>query len=272
MKTYTNRVLVSFSGRCPLECKHCYTLDRDWPKSNQDIDEIEQIVASVQDSIFDIIYISHDRENFIDEQAGFQLTESLYETFHKSILIITRKCLCQDTINKLAALRKKMVANNHSLFVAVSIPANSSYEITEKIDRIATPLDRCELLKSLHQNNITSIFMARPIFPKYIIPTDEVVEMISDYHDYIDAVVASGLAVNNSILERLKLSEDGLRFLPGNHSEFLIGSSAKNIQYLDVNSELKEIEKVCCENGIVFSTHSMDALNQLEYKLSCIVP
>lgn len=266
MKKYTNRVLVSFSGRCPLECKHCYTLDSDCHKNIQDMDEIEQIIAAVRGLTFDIIYISHDRENFIDEQAGVQLTEELYETFHKSILIITRKCLSQETVIQLAALSKRMANNDHTLFVAVSIPANSSYGITENRDRIATPLDRCELLKRLHLNGINSIFLARPIFPNSIIPIYEVIEMISSYHDYIDAVVASGLAVNDSILERLALSEDRFKFLPGNHSNFLIGSSAKNIKYIDVNSELTIIEKECNEKEIVFSTHSMDAINKLEYR------
>lgn len=266
MKTYTNRALVSFSGKCPLECNHCYTLDSDCIKTSQDVDEIEQIIASIRSSPFDIIYVSHDRENFIDEQAGVKLTKALYETFHKSILIITRKCLCQDTIKQLANLSEKMINNNHTLFVAVSIPANSSYGITEKKDRIATPSDRCELLKRIHENGIKSILLARPIFPDSIIPTIEVIEMISSYHSFIDAVVASGLAVNHSILERLAINEDCFKYLPGNHDNYLIGSSAKNIKYIDVNVELTRIKKECNNKEIIFSTHSMDALNQIEHR------
>ena len=264
MKTYTNRVLVSFQGKCPLECKHCYTLDHVSQKNNQDIDEIEQIISSIRGMKFDIIYVSHDRENFIDEQAGLQLAESLYETFHKSILIITRKCLCQDTIVQLANLRRKMEINSHYLFVAVSIPANSSYGITEKIDKISTPEARCELLKSLHKNGINSILLARPLFPNAIIPTEEIIELITRYHNYIDAVVASGLAINNSILDRLGMNEKDFKCLPGNNDRFLIGSSAKDIKYIDVSAELSEIDRVCNEYGIVFSNHSMDALNKIQ--------
>ncbi|QTE67633.1 hypothetical protein JNO48_10555 [Clostridiales bacterium] len=268
MVSYTNRVLVSFSGKCPLECKHCYTLDFDCPKTKQDMDEIDQIVASIRNSSFDIIYVSHDRENFIDEQAGIRLVESLYETYQKSMLIITRKNLAQDTVRQLAELSEKMADNNQTLFIAVSIPANASYGITEKTDKIATPSDRCELLFRLHQSGIKTILLARPIFPNSIIPTSEITGMISDYHDSIDAVVASGLAVNDTILERLGLSGKELNYLPGNNKEFLIGSSAKDIKYLDVHSELAEIENTCKDFGIVFSTHSMDALNQLKAVIS----
>lgn len=264
MKRYTNRVLVSFTGRCPLECKHCYTLDQDSPKCSQDMEEVEQIVESIYGQLFDIVYVSHDRENFIDEKAGIKLTELLYKTYQRSIFIITRKCFSQDTIRQLATLSRKMADNHHSLFVGVSIPANDSYGITEKKDKIASPIDRCELLKRLHQNGIISILLARPIFPNSIVPTNEVIEMISTYHDCIDAVVASGLAVNDSILERLCLNKKELKYLPGNNNNYLIGSSAKNIKYIDVSSELGEIEKACSEYGIIFSSHSMDALNQLQ--------
>lgn len=264
MREYKKRVLVSFSGKCPLECKHCYTLDHECQKDIPDMDEVKQIIASIRNLSFDIIYVSHDRENFIDEQAGINLVVSLFETYHKSILIITRKCLSQTTIEQLAALGKNMAEHNHSLYIAVSIPANSSYGITENIERIANPSDRCELLKRLHKSGIKSILLARPIFPNSIIPTNEVVEMISDFHDCIDAVVASGLAVNDSILERLRINEKELNYLPGDNNQFLIGSSAKDIKYIDVSSELATIEKKCSEYGIVFSSHSMDALNKLQ--------
>jgi len=260
---YTKRVLVSFSGRCPLECKHCYTLDCDSPKLNKDIDEVEQIVVSIRGSAFDVIYVSHDRENFIDEQAGIKLTESLYDSYNCSILVITRQCLCQGTIKQLAVLSKRMAANNHSLFVAVSIPANASYGITERTDRIATPLERCEVIKNLHQNGLKSILLARPIFPNAIVPVEEVIDMISLYHEYIDAVVASGLAVNDAIIERLGLNDSELSYLTGDNTGYLIGSSAKNIKYIDVSHELSEIKNACNKHGVVFATHSMDALNQL---------
>ena len=83
MKSFSDRVLVSFTGTCPLECKHCYTLDQSEPKNNNDIDEIEQIVESISGSSFDIIYVSHDRENFIDEHSGLRLVESLYDTYRR---------------------------------------------------------------------------------------------------------------------------------------------------------------------------------------------
>lgn len=264
MNKYINRALVSFSGRCPLQCKHCYTLDNDCAEIKNDMHEIEHIIESLRESTFDIIYVSHDRENFVNEQAGVKLTEQLYETYNCSILIITRQCLSQETVRQLAVLSNKMTENKHSLFIAVSIPANSSYGITENVGCIATPLERCQTIKILHQYGLKTILLARPIFPSSIIPVDEVIEMIVSYHEYIDAVVASGIAVNKPIIARLAIDDKGFKYLPGNNAEFLVGSSAKDIKYVDVSSELAAIQNVCKEYGITFSTHSMEALNNLK--------
>lgn len=263
MNNYIERALVSFSGPCPLNCKHCYTLDNDNPSNGDDYSEVEKIVNSISSSSFDIIYVSHDRENFMDEEAGFHLVERLFQTYHKSILIITRKLLNQTTISKLGDLNKLMSKEDKELYIAVSIPANSSYSITENEDLIATPSERYDLLARIHNEGIKSILMARPIFPNKFVPTTEITSSIAKYHNSIDAVVASGLAVNEAILERLQLNADSFKFLPGNNQEFLIGSSAKNIKYIDVTDELSAIEQTCKEYNIVFSTHSMNALNIL---------
>ena len=177
--------------------------------------------------------------------------------------MITRINLSQSTVNQLAELNRYMNEANESLFVAVSIPATFSYALTENPDVIASPQERIDCLIRLHNAGIPSILLARPIFPNSIIPSREITELIIENHDSIDAVVASGLAVNEDILSRLNIPIERFSFLPGNNNEYLIGSSAKNIRYIDVNDELSEINSVCKKFGIVFSTHSMDALNQL---------
>ena len=105
--------------------------------------------------------------------------------------------------------------------------------------------------------------MARPVFPREIIPTTEIVDLIVRYAPNIDAVVASGLAINKHILQRLKMKREAFRYLSGNHAEFLIGSQAENIEYIDVSNELSEIQHCCGKLNIPFSTHSMEALNSI---------
>lgn len=261
---FRDRKIVSFSGYCPLNCKHCYTYELPLQNGKNDLGEIPDIVESLADADdFDVIYVSRSRENFIDETAGAKLLESLYEAYHKPMLVITRKDLSNLCIERLAKLNKKMKQEERLLTVAVSVPANKSYCITEDAKCVVEPESRCMVLKHLHEAGIHTIFMARPVFPREIIPTTEIVDLIVRYAPNIDAVVASGLAINEHILQRLKMKREAFRYLSGNHAEFLIGSQAENIEYIDVSNELSEIQHCCGKLNIPFSTHSMEALNSI---------
>lgn len=265
MNTIKKRKLISFSGYCSVNCKHCYTHDLTQEKKKSDNDEITDIITELDDDddSFDVIYVSRSRENFINEDAGTKLVEKIYQTHKKHIFIITRKCLSDSCIARLAKLNERMKETGLLLSVAVSIPANNSYAITEDVTCIATPEERCDCIRRLHSAGVKTIFMARPVFPNSIIPVNELIDMIKDNAPYINAVVASGLAVNDKILERLQLEKERFNYLPGNNTEFLIGANAKDIKYIDVTPELRKIQKCCQTYDLPFSTHSMQALNDL---------
>ena len=268
MKTIETRKLVSFSGYCPVKCKHCYTYELPVCKTKSDADEVEDIIASLDDGVpFDVVYVSHNRENFLDEEAGIKLVEELYNTQKKHIFVITRKSLSASCISRLAAVSSKMEVDNLLFAVAVSIPAKGSYTVTEDAACIATPEERCDCIRRLHNAGIKTVFMARPVFPDNIIPVEEITGMIKENASYIDAVVSSGLAVNPAILGRLGMSENDFNYLPGDNAEFLIGSEAKDIKYIDVKAEMKKIQDCCEAYSIPFECHSMDALNLLLEKL-----
>ena len=98
---FRDRKIVSFSGYCPLNCKHCYTYELPLQNGKNDLGEIPDIVESLADADdFDVIYVSRSRENFIDETAGAKLLESLYEAYHKPMLVITRKDLRQHRMKR----------------------------------------------------------------------------------------------------------------------------------------------------------------------------
>ena len=264
MKTISKRKLVSFSGCCPVNCKHCYTYELAHSKTRSDADEIEGIVSHLNNGEpYDVVYVSHNRENFIDEDAGVDLVEALYKTQKKHIFIITRKSLSNSCISRLAEVSEKMEKTDLLLAVAVSIPANKSYYVTENVACIASPDERCDCIRRLHSAGIKTVFMARPVFPDSIIPVKEITKMIKDNASYIDAVVSSGLAVNSAILERLQMAESSFNYLPGDNAEYLIGSEAENIKYIDVRTELETIQECCRTCSIPFATHSMQALNLL---------
>lgn len=265
MKRLLNkRALVSFSGYCPLRCKHCYTYELKQEKNKKDYEEINEIIDSLYNKEFDVVYVSHDRENMIDEKAGVELVKRIYKTFHKPILIITRKVLGGDTITSLSQICESMKANNNIFAVGVSVSANDSYNMLEDISVIDSPEDRFCFIQDLHNNHIPTILMARPILPDNLIPTREIIDLIKKYSPFIDAIVSSGVAVNDGILKRLGMSDSDFNYLPGDNAEFLIGTEVCDIKYVDVKSELERVKECCDECDKPFFTHSMDALNFLE--------
>ena len=261
----SNRKLVSFDGHCPVNCKHCYTHDFVYETEiNPDYGQINDLVSSLDDGKdFDVIYVSRRRENFIDESAGIELIKQLYRKYKKHILVITRMNLTKTCIDQLAQINCAMMTEGKRLVVAISIAADSSYNTIEDSQHIASPRDRCEALKKTHEAGIQTILMARPILPNSIIPTREIIELIIEYKQSIDVVVSSGLAVNHRILSRLNKTEKDFIYLPGDNTEFLIGSEAKGIRYVDVSKELASIKESCIKIKIPFYTHSIQALNQL---------
>ena len=260
MGKYSSRALVSFEDRCPLNCKHCYTYELDAPSTNHNI---KNIVSKLSGADFDVLYISQRYENFYDEDQGYSLCKELFTKYHKDIFIITRSYLSDRMIRNLCDLNKEMQCHGNNLILAVSICATNSYTRTENPELCPTPAQRMMNLQRARIGGIRTILMLRPIFPETIIPVTECTTLVSDYSEYIDAVVTSGLIVTDGILKRLQLDRNLLSYLAEGDSSYLDNLRNKEVMYVDVEAELQEIASVCGSLGIPCFRHSMPALNAI---------
>ena len=77
MEKLEKRELVSFDGACPYKCKHCYTFGLNEENKNLSIDDI---VESLKEKEFDVIYVSHNKENFINPKEGIYVENYLKHT------------------------------------------------------------------------------------------------------------------------------------------------------------------------------------------------
>lgn len=255
---YQNRALVSFKGKCPMNCKHCYTFDLD---DQEEISDVSEVVNANIPVDCDIIYVSQRYENFYDEEIGYDLCSSLYEKYHKDIFIITRSVLSDAMMQKLSDLNKQMAMKGHTLYLSVSICADASYAVTEDVKNCPTPSQRISNLQRAHMHGIRTVLMLRPIFPDKIIPISECLSFISQYAYCIDAVVTSGLIVTQNILKRLNLEQNELAYNSTGDSSYLADLQGKDIYYVDVEDELRQIESQCAMNHVPCFRHSMPALN-----------
>lgn len=257
---YKSRALISFEGKCPMKCKHCYTYDLDFQEYNLDINSI---VKKLETQSCDIFYVSQRYENFFDENSGYLLCNELYTKYHKDIFIITRSYLSDDMIHKLCCLSDLMRQKGNTLYLAVSVCANESYGITESIEICPTPIQRLSNLQRAHMGNIKTVLVVRPVFPNAVIPVAECASLISQFAKCIDSVVASGLIVTERILKQLQINKDALPYLPSGDSTYLADLRADEIRYVDVEDELQQIERQCSFENIPCFRHSMPALNYI---------
>ena len=144
------REIVSFDGPCPYNCKHCYTFELDRTGDNRTVDEI---VDSLMDKEFDIVYVSQRKDNFVNPDEGIELCEKLYDRYNCNLIAITRNIFDSKQLDRLDGLNKKMRCNNRYLFFAVSIPAIDSAELTEDLNKLYDSLLNWVCLKDFEKNN-----------------------------------------------------------------------------------------------------------------------
>lgn len=257
---YNDRVLVSFDGLCEYACKHCYTQDMDQKLPKRTVDEI---VDSIKEESFDIIYVSQKKENFIDPDEGLDLCEKLYERYQCSIMAITRNVFQPHQLERLVTLHNKMKNNKHELFIGVSVPALYSAYKTENLDLLPEPKQRLEFVKDLYNKGLNVILFLRPLFPDKIISLSEAFEIINLLDKQVSCVVSAGLVTNKHILDRLGLKACDFDYLPEGQSEYLKGAADLEFNYTDVEYELSQVHDYCLDKEIPFFRHSLPAINYL---------
>lgn len=252
------REFVSFDGKCTFACKHCYTHELPPEKKHR---TLEEIVNSLSDKVFDIVYVSQKNENFIVKDEGLLLCEKIYEKYQKDLFLITR-CVFNDVhIERLKNLSKKMAADNHTLFIGVSICGLDSYDKTENSKLIPTPYERILFLEKLKQAGVINLLFLRPIFPEKIIPTSEYLEIIDLTTGYISGIVTAGLLVTPSIAKRLNLDNFNLTYNNDGQSDYLVGTiEGDKAKMIDVTTEMNTIKEYCNQKQIPLFEHSLHAV------------
>lgn len=255
-----NRVFVSFDGQCPYNCKHCFSFEC---KQQSPPRTINQIIDSLQDLYFDVVYVSQKRENFINPGLGLLLCEKLFERYRCNIVIITRNVFSDIEQERLLSLKDKMRACGKYLFIGVSVVGKASACFTEDLSVAPSPMARIEFAKKIYQKGLYSMLLIRPMFPETIIPSREWKSIVDQVAGSISCILSGALMVNRDILARLGLNETDLHYLDGGESEYLEGAIAGSMKFVDVRNELSQLKAYCHDYSIPFFEHSLPAINYL---------
>lgn len=249
------RVFVSFDEFCPHQCRYCFTYDI--PRLRERT--IEEIVNSIENDTFDVIYISQKNDNFSNPYKGMELTRQLFRKYKTNVFIITRTVFDKKQLRELDELSKEVNDAGKMMFVAVSINAIDSISICENPDLVAMPMRRISFIKELSTIGLHPILMLRPVFPSEVIPVAECEKLIEATSNDVSCVVSSGLGVNDSILSRLGMKESDFSYKE--NQEYLQGAIECEIKFVNVEKELAALHKKCTSLGIPMFEHSMPAIN-----------
>ena len=253
----SKRTFVSFDELCPYQCKFCfsYGITRDRIRTT------EEIVNSISNDDFDVIYVSQKNDNFANPFRGLTLCQQLFRKYTSNLFIITRNVLSDDEITELGKLKSHMLTKNRHMFVAISLNALASINLCENENVVCTPEERIDFIKRLANKGFMPILMLRPVFPDSIIPVGECLQIIEQTHQYISCVVSSGLGINSDILKRLSMKESD--FIYNECQDYLQGAIDCDIKFVNVDYEIKQIYEKCSSLNVAIFDHSMPALNYI---------
>lgn len=262
------RQFVSFSGKCPYQCNHCYTYCSGYDSYDSGIN-VYEIVEGLKNQSFDIVYISGHKENFIDPNEGLKLCEEIFKNFHTDIMVTTRNIFTQEQLDRFEKLNYAMKAENKDLYFCASIPALQSYKRLEPNPIIPNPYQRMENLKRVYDRGIQTFLTLRPLCPDSYIPIKEVLEIIEICEKSTSIVLSNGIVVDDEILNKLK-------GFPQNFAcqqKPLMPCLKNNLsmKYVDVEKELDIIKQKCKSLKLPFFEHSLPAIKYLKKKKDSIV-
>lgn len=255
-----SRVFVSFDGLCRYHCKHCFSYDVVQPTPPR---TIEQIVSSIQNDHFDVVYVSQKKENFIQPDDGLALCEQIFSRYDCHMVIITRNVFGPEHQKRLINLYSRMRMHNKQLFIGISLVGLASSSFSEQATEIPAPQERIQFGVELYQQGIPSMLLIRPLFPEHIIPLSELKSIVDEVAGNISCVLSGALMVNEGIINRLGLCDTDLKYLEGGESEYLDGAIADSMRFVDVRNEMRQLKEYCNRKGVPFFEHSLPAINYL---------
>lgn len=254
----TERELVSFSGKCPLNCKHCFA--KEIVSDDEVENEVEDVLEQLAGKNFDVVYVSHYKENFFNPEKGINLCEEIYEKYQCDICVTTRCIFTAGLLRRIEKLYKVMKETSNKLTFCISVSAYDSYSRIEDEGLIPTPQQRIDFANQLRKIGITRIVTVRPLFPSSYISTDEVHMIIDKCKGKVDAILTGGIYVNDRILADVGMESGTFTYLENVESDYLVGVE-KSFKAVNVENELNDLEDYCKMQQIPFFRHSMDALN-----------
>lgn len=255
------RQFVSFTGKCPYKCNHCYTFCERYDSYDSGRN-VKEVVDSLRNTSFDIVYISGHKENFVDADEGLELCEAIFDNFCTDILVTTRNVFSSKQLNRFEKLSKKMELKKREIFFCASIPAVRSYKKLEPASIIPNPYQRMDNLKNIYDIGIRTFLTLRPLCPNSFVPIEEIFEIMEQCKNHTSVVLSSGIVLDQQILGKLEGFPKDFEWEEKQLMPCL--KNSLSMKYVNVEKEIKLIKEKCKQLDLPFFEHSLPAIEFLK--------
>lgn len=180
------KVTVSLGGRCPLSCRHCYTVTTQFvhPPTRTAADIVAGL-SVLPEGTFNVICVSGDTDCFIDAELGTDLLSVLCESFPRvAIMFTTRLVPPPHCVNRLGYLAKQCSRREQLLIPCISVVTFSYPNRIELPDRVPSTPDRMEFLQAMSEAGLPTILAMRPTFPFSVVSSVEVAAIVEHAFRY----------------------------------------------------------------------------------------
>jgi DNA repair photolyase len=184
-----HKVTVSLGGRCPVGCRHCYTMTPQFipEPSRRPTDVVNELLTLPEP--FSIVCVSGDTDCFLDPEAGLQLIQLIAETFRESDVMFTTRLVPPAAITRdLIELGTVMGANQRLLVPGISLVSTQVPNAAETTRVSSTPA-RLRLLAKFADGGLPCLLALRPTFPFSIVNRATVKELIQSAAPSVVAIL-----------------------------------------------------------------------------------
>ncbi len=213
------KVTVSLGGKCPLACRHCYTMTSSFVHdAYMSTEDVLRSLQALSDP-FTTVCVSGDTDPFIDPQLGLELIQGIAMAFPSiDVMFTTRLIPTDEVIEKLISLGEEMAGSQRLLIPAVSFVSMTVPNFSERSKRIPSSYARLNLLSSFNRGGLPTLLALRPTFPFHLVPREEVEEIICRASDSTTVVLGEVFLLDEhgDLIRRMKLttSEGNDRLAP----------------------------------------------------------
>jgi len=255
---------------CPYRCAFCYVQDGFTKYARLDEDAIIDFLEENR-SRYDIVYVSGDTDSFAPPRTerALYLLERIVNTLDVDVLFTTRTVFSESDYEILKRIIDEQNRTKNMFFACISITRYSENAAYIEPHPIPSPDQRIETLKRLKEAGATTVAALRPFLP--VVDVSDYITILEKSQGYVDIALGEPFYFvrDGKICKRVFPNGIPEAFEPDIQRGVKMSFDDNNLDWdvWDSSDYERTVREYCNKNGIIFSMHSEDAIEEYKKKV-----